>query len=128
MTAKKTPDETKNIKIYYFSGNPLYCRSFAYSIYFFKNSYKYSEEQFRESATVALKEVAWQIMLETGNAANYDSITPVEIISNNTYIVNVDALFDKEMVKRHLIEELQKHEIYAAFEFAIFNPETRTNG
>ena len=91
---------------------------------FLKNSYKYSEEQFRESATVALKEVAWQIMLETGNAANYDSITPVEIITNNTYIVNVDALFDKEMVKKQLIEELQKHEIYTAFEFAIYNPET----
>ena len=91
---------------------------------FLKNSYQYSEEQFRESATVALKEVAWQIMLETGTASNYDSITPVEIITNNTYIVNVDVLFDKEMVKKHLIEELQKHEIYAAFEFAIYNPET----
>ncbi|HKI88968.1 MAG TPA: HAMP domain-containing sensor histidine kinase [Draconibacterium sp.] len=91
---------------------------------FLKNSYKYSEEQFRESVTVALKEVAWQIMLETGSTSNYDSITPVEIISNNTYIVNVDALFDKEMVKKHLIEELQKHEIYSEFEFAIYNPET----
>jgi len=91
---------------------------------FLKNSYKYSEEQFRESVTVALKEVAWQIMLETGSTSNYDSITPVEIISNNTYIVNVDVLFDKEMAKKHLIEELQKHEIYSEFEFAIYNPET----
>ncbi len=91
---------------------------------FLKNSYKYTEEQFRESVTVALKEVAWQIMVETGHALNYDSITPVEIISNNTYIVNIDAPFDKEMVKKHLIEELQKHEIYTQFEFAIYNPVT----
>jgi two-component system, OmpR family, phosphate regulon sensor histidine kinase PhoR len=91
---------------------------------FLKNSYKYSEEQFRESATVALKEVAWQILLETGHTSNYDSITPVEIVSNNTYIVNVDALFDKEMIKKHLIEELQKHDIYSEFEFAIYNPNT----
>ena len=91
---------------------------------FLKNSYNYSDEQFRESATIALKEVAWQILVETGNTSNYDSIAPVEIISNNTYIVNVDALFDKDIVKKHLIEELPKHDIYSEFEFAIYNPNT----
>ena len=89
---------------------------------FLRDSYNFSEKQFRESTTVALKEVAWQILQETGNTSNFDSITPVEIISNNCYLVNIDAVFDKESLKKHLIEELQIHEIYTEFEFAIFNP------
>ena len=89
---------------------------------FLKNSYNYSEKQFRESTSVALKEVAWQILLASGNTSNFDSITPVEIVSNNYYLVNVGALIDKELLKSHLIEELKKHEIYSDFEFAIFNP------
>lgn len=91
---------------------------------FLKNSYNYSEKQFRESTSVALKEVAWQIMLETGNTSSFDSITPVEIISSRSYLVNVNAVIDKESLKLHLIEELKKHEIYSDFEFAIFNPVT----
>lgn len=91
---------------------------------FLKSSYNYSEKQFRESAAVALKEVAWQILLSSGNTSNFDSITPVEIVSNNFYIVNIDAAIDKDLLKMHLVEELKKHEIYADFEFAIYNPAT----
>jgi two-component system phosphate regulon sensor histidine kinase PhoR len=91
---------------------------------FLRSSYNFSEKQFRESAAVALKEVAWQLMLETGHEFEYDSIAPVEIISNNTFIVNVDEVFDSESLKSNLINELKKHEIRADFEFAIFNPVT----
>ncbi|MCD6355134.1 MAG: HAMP domain-containing histidine kinase [Prolixibacteraceae bacterium] len=91
---------------------------------FLRSSYNYSEKQFRESASVALKEVAWQLMLETGKSSNFDSITPVEIISNSYYRVTVDAAIDQESLKTHLIEELRKHEIYSEFEFAIYNPES----
>ncbi len=91
---------------------------------FLKSSYNYSEKQFRESAAVALKEVAWQILLASGNTANFDSITPVEIILNNLYLVNIDAAIDTDLLKMHLIEELRKHEIFADFEFAIYNPVT----
>ncbi|HDR52716.1 MAG TPA: HAMP domain-containing histidine kinase [Mariniphaga anaerophila] len=92
--------------------------------FFLRSSYSYSENQFRESTTVALKEVAWQILAATGNTANFDSISPVEIISNSYYIVTIDALIDHELLKFHLSEELKKHQIYTDFEFAIFNPAT----
>jgi len=92
--------------------------------FFLRSSYSYSENQFRESTTVALKEVAWQILVATGNTANFDSISPVEIISNSYYIVTVNALIDYELLKFHLTEELKKHQIYTDFEFAIFNPAT----
>jgi len=91
---------------------------------FLRSSYNFSEKQFRESTAVALKEVAWQLMLETGHEFEYDSIAPVEIISNNTFIVNVDEVFDSESLKSNLITELKKHEIRTDFEFAIFNPVT----
>ncbi|MCY1719618.1 HAMP domain-containing sensor histidine kinase [Prolixibacteraceae bacterium Z1-6] len=89
---------------------------------FIKSSYNISDKQFKESASVALKEVAWQILVATGSTENFDSITPVEIISNSNYLVNVGTAFDKDLLKSNLIRELKKHEIYYDFEFAIFDP------
>ncbi|NQU51551.1 MAG: HAMP domain-containing histidine kinase [Bacteroidetes bacterium] len=91
---------------------------------FLRSSYNFSEKQFRESTSVALKEVAWQILLAGGNSSNFDSITPVEIVSGNYYLVNVGTAVDKELLKLHLTEQLKKHEIYTDFEFAIFDPES----
>lgn len=92
--------------------------------FFLKSSYNYSEKQFRESVTVALKEAVWQILVANGNTANFDSITPVEMIANSYYIVNVDALIDYELLKFHLTEELKRHQVFTDFEFAIYNPST----
>lgn len=89
---------------------------------FLRSSYSYSDKQFQESVTVALKEVAWQILVETGKTAIYDSIAPVEVIDNKSYLVNIGTTFDKDMLKKHLLEELKKHEVYTGFEFAIFDP------
>jgi len=94
----------------------------ALQFFFLRNSYNFSEKQFRESVTVALKEVAWQLLAASGNVTNFDSIVPVDMITNSHYIVTVDALIDFELLKHHLREELNKHEIYTDFEFAVFNP------
>jgi two-component system, OmpR family, phosphate regulon sensor histidine kinase PhoR len=96
----------------------------ALQFFFMRNSYDSSEKQFRESVTVALKEVAWQLLTANGNMANFDSIAPVELVTNSYYIVTVDALIDIELLKFHLKEELKKHQIYTDFEFAINNPAT----
>lgn len=80
--------------------------------FFLRSSYNFSEKQFRESATIALKEVAWQLLVANGNLANFDSIAPVEMVSNSYYLVTVDALIDYELLKFHLKEELKKHQIY----------------
>ena len=89
---------------------------------FLKSSYNFTEKKFRESTSVALKEVVWQLQLASGNTNSFDSITPVQIESGNYYIVNVNTTIDKDLLKSHLIEELKKHEIYSDFEFAIYNP------
>ncbi len=90
--------------------------------FFLKNAYTYSEKQFMESVSVALREVTWQIMLANGNTSDFDSLTPVEMISKSDYMVHVDAIIDYELLKFHLIEELKKHQIFTAFEFAIYRP------
>lgn len=89
---------------------------------FLKSSYNFTEKKFKESTSVALKEVVWQLLLASGNTSSFDSITPVQIISGNYYIVNVNTNIDKDLLKMHLIEEFKKHEIYSDFEFAIYNP------
>lgn len=74
-----------------------------------------------ESTTVALKEVAWQILAANGKTENFDSITPVEMISKSYYLVKLDILIDPELLKMHLIEELKRHQIFTDFEFSIVN-------
>ena len=91
---------------------------------FLKTSYNFSEKKFKESTNVALKEVVWQMLLESGNTSSYDSLAPVQIVSGNYYIVNVNTAIDKDLLKMHLIEEFKKHDIFNDFEFAIYNPET----
>ena len=89
---------------------------------FIKTSYNFSEKKFRESTTVALKEVAWQILLASGNTSSFDSLSPVEIVSGSYYFVNINSAIDKELLKIHLTEQFKNHEIYNDFEFAIYNP------
>lgn len=89
---------------------------------FLKSSYNLTEKQFRESTSIALKEVAWQVLLADGNTSSFDSITPVEIVTGNYFLVNVNAAIDKELLKMHLLEEFRKHDVYNDFEFAIYNP------
>ncbi|MFW6370375.1 MAG: sensor histidine kinase [Bacteroidota bacterium] len=91
---------------------------------FLRHAYNYTERKFRESATIALREVSWQLLSATGNIAAFDSIAPVEIVSNSYYLVNVSIPIDYDLLKVHLKEELKKHQIYSEFEFAVSNPET----
>ena len=87
----------------------------------FRISFRNSEKQFRESAAIALKEVSWQISKATGIIPNFDSIAPIEIISNENYLVRVNGYIDEKLLKFHLIQELKKHNIFTSFEYAIFN-------
>lgn len=93
-------------------------------IFFLRHSYNFTEKQFTEGTTIALREVSWQLLLNSGNIAGFDSIAPVEIISKSYYLVNVNVPVDYDLLKFHLKEELKKHQIYTDFEFAVYNPAT----
>lgn len=114
----------KTLKYIIFLATVTVAGVLALQFFFLRNSYDSSEKQFRESTTVALKEVAWQLLAANGNMANFDSIAPVELITNSYYLVTVDALIDFDLLKFHLKEELKKHQIYTDFEFAIYSPAT----
>ncbi len=92
--------------------------------FFLRHSYRYSEKQFRESTAIALKEVAWQLLSANGNQTSFDSISPVEIISDRYYKVTIDGVIEHELLRYHLDNELKKHQIYTDVEFAINNPVT----
>ncbi len=55
--------------------------------FFLRNSYNFSEKQFRESATIALKEVVWQLLAASGSISSFDTIAPIEMVSNSYYLV-----------------------------------------
>jgi len=92
--------------------------------FFLRKSHSYSEKQFLESVTVALKEVAWQILVANGKTENFENTTTVEMISKSYYMVQLEGPVDPGLLKFHLIEELKRHQIFTDFEFAIFNPST----
>ncbi len=115
--------KSKTFKFIIFLATISIAGVFLIQFVFLRSSYNYSEKQFRESTSVALKEVAWQILLAGGNTANFDSLTPVEMVSGNYYLVNVNAVIDNDLLKTNLIEQLKKHEIRTDFEFAIFDQE-----
>ncbi len=116
----------KTFKYIIFLATVAVSGALALQFFFLRHSYHQSETQFRESAAVALKEVAWQILAANGNMANFDSIAPVEPVTNSYYIVTVDALIDYDLLISYLPRELKKHQIYTNFEFAINNPATGT--
>ena len=114
----------KTLKYIIFLASVSIAGIFLIQFAFLRSSYNISEKQFRESTSIALKEVAWQILLAGGNPSNFDSLSPVEIVSGNYFLVDVGAAIDKELLKSHLSEQLKKHEIYTEFEFAIFDLES----
>lgn len=91
---------------------------------FLKSAYQLSENQFTERTTVALKEVAWQIMVATGTTENFDSITPVEMISPNLYFIKTGVPIDKDLLSSNLIDQLKQHDLFLNIEIAIHEPNT----
>lgn len=90
-----------------------------------KSRFDLNEKQLNESTMIALKEVTWQILEYNkslyGKAAEFDNLGPVEKISDDYYIVNVNDVIDGEVLKFHLIEEFKRHSINTDFEFAVYD-------
>jgi two-component system, OmpR family, phosphate regulon sensor histidine kinase PhoR len=88
-----------------------------------RNTYDLNEQQFHESATVALREVAWQLLEASGQTPRFDNIEPVERKANNYFLVNVNYLIDPEMLKVQIREQLKRHALHLDFEYAIYDSE-----
>ncbi len=91
-----------------------------------KNTYVINEQQFHETATVALREVAWQLLEAAGQTPRFDNIEPVERHTRNYYLVNVNYLVDPELLGNQLREQFKRHAIHLEFEYAIYDPDAET--
>lgn len=88
---------------------------------FLKDTLDLTEQQFHESTSIALKEVAWQLLEASGQTSKFDNIEPVKRVANNYYLVNVNDVIDPKVLKAQLIEQFKRHSIDADFEFAIYD-------
>lgn len=94
---------------------------------FIKYSYDLARQQFHDSTEEALKEVAEQVIeynidsLGISGSLNPD---PVDKVSDNYYIVNVNEHIDKDYLKIYLSYELKKRGINTDYEFGIYDCES----
>ncbi|MGE5426621.1 MAG: sensor histidine kinase [Methylococcaceae bacterium] len=92
--------------------------------FFLKHSYDLNEKKFHELTTSALRSVANQI--NEYNRKVYGSKTisdscPVDQISNNYYVVNVNDVIDPNLLEHFLVLEFRKRNLNVPFEFGIYD-------
>jgi two-component system, OmpR family, phosphate regulon sensor histidine kinase PhoR len=91
-----------------------------------KNTYDINEQRFHEAATVALREVAWQMLEAAGQTPRFDNIEPVERFSPNYYLVNVNYFIDPDVLSVQLREQFLRHALHIDFEYAIYDPDSES--
>lgn len=84
-----------------------------------KEAFSVEEKKFSQRAHVALLEVAKK--LYQGTNQELPGKNPVQKISNDYYIVNIDNDFEPEILEFYLISEFKKMNITTDFEYAMYN-------
>lgn len=93
--------------------------------FFLKNSYDLNEKKFHELTTSSLRSVATQ--LNDYNSKVYENPPkpsdrcPVDQISNNYYVVNVNGLIDPNLLAHFLAVEFKKRNIEVPYEYGIYD-------
>lgn len=84
-----------------------------------RKAFTLEEKKFSQSTHIALLEVVKNLYL--GTSHELPSKNPVEKISNDYYIVNVDNDFEPEILEFYLRSEFEKMNITTDFEYAMYN-------
>lgn len=84
-----------------------------------KKAFTLEEKKFSQSAHIALLEVVKNLYM--GTSHELPSKNPIEKISNDYYIVNVENDFDPEILEFYLKSEFEKMGITTDFEYAMYN-------
>ncbi len=84
-----------------------------------KEAYTIEEKKFSQKANVALLEVAKKLYEGTNN--QLPSENPVQKVSNDYYIVNVNNDFEAEVLEYYLKSEFEKVNLNSDFEYAMYN-------
>ncbi len=93
--------------------------------FFLKNTVDLNEKKFHDSTTIALKNVAADLIEYNNKVFNQkkvlDAGNSVEQISNNYYVVNVDDIVHHELLEHFLIKEFKKQNLDIDFEYAVYD-------
>ena len=93
--------------------------------FFLKNSYDLNEKKFHELTTSALRNVASQLNDYNGKILGHSAKTldscPVDQISNNYYVVNVNDVIDPNLLEHFLALEFRKRNLNIPFEYGIYD-------
>jgi len=93
--------------------------------FFLKNSYDLNEKKFHELTTSALRNVASQLNEYNSKVSGHpikslDSC-PVDQISNNYYVVNVNDVIDPNLLEHFITSEFNKRNLNIPFEYGIYD-------
>lgn len=84
-----------------------------------REAFSSEDKKFSQKAHIALLEVAKK--LYQGHNQELPGKNPVQKISNDYYIVNVDNDFEPDILEFYLISEFRKMNITTDFEYAMYN-------
>lgn len=93
--------------------------------FFLKNSYDLNEKKFHELTTSSLRSVATQLndynSKVNENSPKPSDRCPVDQISNNYYVVQVNGLIDANLLDHFLTVEFKKRNIEVPYEYGIYD-------
>lgn len=93
--------------------------------FFLKNSYDLNEKKFHELTTGSLRSVATQLndynSKVNGSIPKPSERCPVDQISNNYYVVQVNGLIDANLLDHFLAIEFKKRNIEVPYEYGIYD-------
>lgn len=88
-------------------------------IYWLRKAWDIQERQFNQNVYVALKRVAMRIARD--NQITLNRPNPVNQLSSNYYVVNVNVPIDKQNLERYLIAEFARTNVFVDFEYGIYD-------
>jgi two-component system phosphate regulon sensor histidine kinase PhoR len=95
---------------------------------FLKKAIDINEKRFQEEITTALYNVANELIEYNnkvyGHKTEITEMCPVEQVSGNYFVVNVNHVIDPGLLEYHLVNQFKKNHIKLDFEYAIYDCET----
>ena len=85
--------------------------------YWFKKSFALEERQLDEKMNIALRNVADRLLKVHGDSTSH--IVPIEKLSSNEYLIQVNSYFTLSELDSTLRVELQKRQLNMAYDYAI---------
>lgn len=91
----------------------------ALQVYFFQITFNNEERKLNQKIQVALWDVVEQIY--EANNIKYVGVNPVEQISSDYFVVDVNDFIDADVLEYYLIKTFEKQNIQLDFEYAIYD-------